>query len=280
MSRLPTQPTSRAAVALALGLSFGAMASYAAAKPASRKPTVNVAESKPSGRAKDGLRQLEIARPRVGLAAVLPELAETVGDVDLGPAPMPGGSRVMTREEILAALETAQIQGDFEIPAALRLVRAMTLLASAKLAELTREAVLDNRDTRGLTLKSVKAPARMKVATGWTRVTAKLARPPRKSGEWTTTVMLSFEGEEQLLARIAVPVVFDVSEELAQPDVKQGGPLTLIVKAGLIEIRAKGVAGANADVGDTLPVTLRPSGRVVRARLVSKDHATTEGVGS
>jgi flagella basal body P-ring formation protein FlgA len=59
--------------------------------------------------------------------------------------------------------------------------------------------------------------------------------------------------------------------------VSKGAAITLVVKTGLVEISTKAVANDNADVGDTLPVMLRPSGKVVRAKLIAKDRALLEG---
>ncbi len=265
---------------LALAVALGAAAPVAHGKAAARTSKTASAASAPQSAPTDPLREIELATPRVGLAAVLPELAETLGDVDLGPAPQPGTSRVLSAVEVREALTSQGISGEFELPTAVRLVRKMDTLTTERLGELTREAVLAAGLKAGLRLKTVKAPPRIRVAAGFTRVSAKVARPPRRTGEWTTTVVLSFEAEEQLLARVAVPVVFDVSAEAALPDASKGQMLTVVVMAGLVEIRAKGVAGDNANVGDVLPITLRPSGRVVRARLVAKDRAVTEGASS
>lgn len=276
----------KTSLALAVALTLGAAAPVAHSKAAGSKPRTTPAASasasapNKAGAPKDGLREIEIATPRVGLAAVLPELAETLGDVDLGPSPQPGTSRVLSASDVREALTSQGISGEFELPHAVRLVRKMATLTPERLDELTREAVLEAGLKTGLRLKTVKAPPRIRVAAGYTRVSAKVARPPRKTGEWTTTVVLSFESEEQLLARVAVPVIFDVSAEAALPDASKGQSLTVVVMAGLVEIRAKGIAGENANVGDVLPITLRPSGRVVRARLVAKDRAVTEGVSS
>ena len=49
--------------------------------------------------------------------------------------------------------------------------------------------------------------------------------------------------------------------------------LGLVVRKGLVEVSIAGVAGSDADVGGVLPVVLRPSGRVLRARAVDRDHA-------
>ena len=265
---------------LALAVALGAAAPVAHGQAAARTSKTASAASAPQSAPTDPLREIELATPRVGLAAVLPELAETLGDVDLGPAPQPGTSRVLSAVEVREALTSQGISGEVELPTAVRLVRKMDTLTTERLGELTREAVLAAGLKAGLRLKTVKAPPRIRVAAGFTRVSAKVARPPRRTGEWTTTVVLSFEAEEQLLARVAVPVVFDVSAEAALPDASKGQMLTVVVMAGLVEIRAKGVAGDNANVGDVLPITLRPSGRVVRARLVAKDRAVTEGASS
>jgi hypothetical protein len=223
------------------------------------------------------VRTVEVTGARVSLAELMPALGEGVAGVDLGRAPAPGGSRVISRQDIEQALAEQQIQGVKAIPAAVRVVRKMDGLGADRLGALTREALSRAGLAKGLTLTAVRPTSRASVAAGWEQVTVSVPKPPRRAGAWATTVMLEFVVAGDRVARVAVPVTFDVSPEAAAPDVAKGDRLTLLVRHGLIEVRVPAHAAAAADVGQTVPVTLRPSGRMVRARLVAKDEAVALG---
>jgi flagella basal body P-ring formation protein FlgA len=70
-----------------------------------------------------------------------------------------------------------------------------------------------------------------------------------------------------------VPVELRLTQEALQFDVMKGGAVTVVVRRGLVEVTTLGMAGSDADIGSILQVTLRPSNRTVRARLVEKDLA-------
>jgi hypothetical protein len=226
--------------------------------------------------AKPAVRQVEVAAARIKLVDLMANLGEA-GELDLGPAPAPGASRLVTREEIAQALKEHQIVGVSHLPEAVRVARKMDQLTFERLRTLGEDAIARAGTRTGVRLKSLQPPASVRVASGWQSVTTQLPKSPRRAGEWTTTVMLSFEGEGQKLARVAVPAVFEISADGAAPDISKGAPLTLVIRTGLVEVSTKAVAGDNADIGETFAVTLRPSGKVVRAKLVAKGRAMVEG---
>jgi hypothetical protein len=99
-------------------------------------------------------------------------------------------------------------------------------------------------------------------------------RAPKKAGPFMTMAVLSFFGADaEVLARVPVPIELGVSADAITFDTSRGNPLTLVIRRPLVEVRIGAFAGADADIGDPVPVQLRPSGRVVRARLLSKDEA-------
>ena len=99
-------------------------------------------------------------------------------------------------------------------------------------------------------------------------------RAPKKAGAFATSVVLSFvDTDGQVLSRIVVPVVLAISEEGAAYDASRGSAVTLVVRRNLVEVRVPGVATVDCDVGDPVPVQIRSSGRLLHARLISKDEA-------
>ena len=65
----------------------------------------------------------------------------------------------------------------------------------------------------------------------------------------------------------------NVSDEGARPDAGRGQPVQIVLRRGLIEVAAAAVLGADANVGETVPVTIRNTGRVVRAKLTEPGKA-------
>lgn len=216
---------------------------------------------------------VEVSSPRVRVVDVIRNAPPSLADIDLGPAPAPNGSRLLTRAQIREALQRAPDGPTPRIPESVRITRRMVALTPADLDRLVREALPAARLPRGATLSAVRAPRVIEAPAGWTAVTAELPRAPRRAGTLSTVAMVTLRVGEDVLARIAVPVELTLSSEAATPDATRGGALTLLVRQGLVEVRIGGFAGADADVGDDLPVVLRPSGRVLRAKLIERSVA-------
>ena len=216
-------------------------------------------------------RIIEIATARVHFHDLgIPGSA--MPDVDLGPAPALGGARTIDREEITRALTAASAPAAPKLPAQVRIVRKARRLTASDVDKLVRAAIEPARIPRATTVTTVRATA-LQVPDGFDRVTVDLPTLPRRSGTVTVTAAVSFVSGGDVLARITVPVDFNVPAEALVPDVAKGAAITLLVRRGLVEISIGAVAGADGDTGGILPVLLKPSGRVVRARIVDKDHA-------
>jgi hypothetical protein len=226
----------------------------------------------PSAGARAPIAEVRIAAARVHLGDVLPAILGDAAAVDLGPAPAPGASRLVTRDDLQRALDEAHCKAPARLPEAVRVFRKMRKLGAAELEQLAR-AALPGAMPRGAALNAVRAPRSVDLADGWDRVVASVPRPPHRVGSFATTVTLSFLSGAERLAEISFPIDVLVNAEGAAFDLAHGRQLTLIVKRGLVEIEAPAIATIDADVGMILPVALRPSGRVVRARLLTADRA-------
>jgi hypothetical protein len=155
----------------------------------------------------------------------------------------------------------------------------METLTRDRLIRLARGAIAKQKLRRGITLRKLRPARAMTVAAGWDEVSVRLPKPPRRRGHWSTTAMLTFSAAGTPLARLALPVSFDISAEGAKPDVSKGAPLILVVRRGLVEIKVQAIAKTSADIGEILSVTLRPSGRNLRAKLLAGGRALAMGAG-
>ncbi len=217
--------------------------------------------------------RVEVSGHRVRVGDVIRGAPAAVADVDLGPAPQVGASRLIARAQILDAVRARGETATLRVPEAVRVTRRTSSLTPAELERVVREALPPARLPRGATLAAVRAPRAIELPAGWTSVTAELPRPPRRAGAFTTTAMVAFMSGDEVIARASVPVELTLSAEAAEPDVARGGAVTLLVRQGLVEVRVAASAAIDADVGDNLPVVLRPSGRVLRARLIERNVA-------
>ncbi len=218
-------------------------------------------------------RQVAVSTTRVRIADVLPGADPAIAQLDLGPAPVIGASRMVTRSEIAAAIDAKQLPAPSALPEAVRVVRKAKHLSPEEVDALVRGA-LAAKPHRGVSVEAVRQDRPVDVADGWNRVDVAVPRAPKKAGAFSTTAILSFLNEDgEPLGRLAVPVALSVSAEGALFDAPRGSSLTLVVRRSLVEVRVPAAANADADIGDPLPVQIRLSGRVVRARLVAKDEA-------
>ncbi len=268
----------RIAWLLVLGASLSASVAAAAdstpdaAPPGADRAAAPAAEATPSSTPR-WQRAVVVTGTRVHLGDLLLNADPITAMVDLGPAPTAGGSRLVTRADIAAAFEKQQLPPPGGAPDAVRVTRKVKHLAPADIDALVRTAMNAKELGHGVTLGAVRADHPLDVADGWTRVGIDVPRAPKKAGTFATTAIASLFAGDDVIARLTVPVNLSVSTEGAAFDVARGASLTLIVQRNLIEVRTPSFAAADADIGDAIVVQLRPSGRVMRARLVSKDEA-------
>jgi hypothetical protein len=214
-------------------------------------------------------RLVEIVGPRVRASALI----AGAGDVDLGPTPPIGSTRLLDRAEIERAFAEAAVPPPAKIPKAVRVTRRTRRLAAADVAQAVRVSLAETKLARGASLVSVAAmpaevPAEMK------RVTVQMPILPRKAGIVSVHAPIAFLDDAGVTVHAAVATLkLSLPPEAAFADINKGGPISLVIKKGLVEVTAAAVAGSDADIGTVLPVTVKPSGRVIRARALDKDHA-------
>ncbi len=226
----------------------------------------------PAASAVNPLPRAEVSTPRLRAGDLFPSLSPAAAALDLGPSPAPGCSRLLDRAELTQAFTDAGIPVPARLPAAVRVLRRMRDIAAPELERLVRDALADHLP-RGAVLGAVRAPRTVAVPDGYATVAATVPRPPRRAGVYATAATVTFVRGTEVLAQVSVPVDLNLGPDAAVPDAARGAPVRLVVRRGLVEVTVGAEVGADADIGDTLPVVLHPSGRVVRARLVEPDRA-------
>ena len=219
------------------------------------------------------VKEVQVVGPRVHLVDVVPTAPAAFASADLGPAPAPGGSRIVTQEELRTAAAGAGAKVIASLPSLVKVTRKMKKLSAADVDKETRKAILAVGLRRGVSIAAVRAPKTSEVADGYTTITASMPKPPRKTGRVPTTCALTFSRGTEVLARLSIPVDLDLAAEAAVPDTAKGAAVVVTVKSGLVEISAAAFAAIDADVGEEILVNLRPSGKQLRAILIAPGKA-------
>jgi hypothetical protein len=207
------------------------------------------------------------------MADVLPNLAADVGAVDLGPTPAPGGTRLLTKDEMRRALEDAKTKVPATLPPAVRVTRKMQRMTPADIERITRRAFDESPLPRGAALSAVRATGSAEIPAGWDTVRVTLPQRPHRVGIARATAVLTFGSGPDTVGTLTVPVELSLGPEAAAWDLAKGASVRVVVRRGAIEIEAPAIATADADIGSVLAVMLRSSGRIVRVRLLDRDQA-------
>jgi hypothetical protein len=221
------------------------------------------------------MTEISVSSSHLRVGDILADLAPDAAAYDLGPAPAANGSRIVDRDEIVRAFHDHNAEPPRVVPSAVRIVRKMRRMEAHEIADLVRAGLSENMP-RGAAITNVRA-TRTSIPDGWTRATCEVARPPHRTGALTSSASLTFFENEQALWRISVPIDLSLDQDAKLYDLARGGRVTLVIRRGLVEVGAAGTAGADADVGDLLPVILSPSGRTISARLEDNEHAVAVG---
>ncbi|MBX3220520.1 MAG: hypothetical protein KF795_08385 [Labilithrix sp.] len=221
----------------------------------------------------------ETAVPRVEVPGAKVRAKDLLGasapDVEIGPTPPIGSSRIVERAEIERAFAAADLAPPKKIPTAVRISRKTRRLAATEVSDAIRTALASTRLPRGATLSNVRASG-VEVPADFQRVTVDFPVLPRRAGPATAQATVTFLGESDApLQKAITPIELVLPPDAAFAEIPRGAPITLVIQRGLVEVSIAGVAATDSDVGAVLPVTIKPSGRVLRARAIDKDHAVS-----
>lgn len=210
-------------------------------------------------------QEVQVQGDRITLGAVLPALVGTeLGDLDLGPSPLPGQPLWVRASDVRAALRRAQRDDrGLSIPKRVRVVRPMRVLSAQELETRAREAL--NALLAPCEVKSLPSLNPQNVAAGEVEVTA-TATPPRSSGR--VPFQLTILQSTTTFTQHAQAVV-----ECPPPVVSAGASLRLVAVVGSVKVSTPGVAAQAGRVGDEIRVTNSITRKSLRARVIDGDSA-------
>jgi len=196
-----------------------------------------------------------------------------LASLDLGPAPPPGNSRLLSRTEVEEQLRAA---GDdaksLRMPGVLRVKSASKRWSAEELHDALTPKVLLALPP-GLKFKSSKFTRALVTAPNVTVGNAHFPKFPKREGELTLTVTVDLLQDDVTVMRVPLTVVVWVSEAATRPAASKGARINLIIEHGPARVTALAVALSDTELGALGLFRVGRTQRVLRARLLSADAA-------
>lgn len=196
-----------------------------------------------------------------------------LASLDLGPAPPPGSSRLLSRSEVEEQLRAA---GDdaksLRMPSALRVKSAAKRWSTEELREVMTPKLIAALPP-GLTFKAAK-PARPVVTSPNVTVgAAHFPKFPKRVGELTLTASVDLQQDGATVLRVPVTVVVVIGEAATRPAAGKGARINLVIEHGPARVTALATSLSDIELGAVGLFRVATTQRVLRARLLSADSA-------
>lgn len=227
-------------------------------------------------RAKEKVPERAVSSSRITLGDIVSGIPSDLAAIDLGPAPAPGSSRLIKRDEIEAALPEGTKTDKLKLPKSVRVLRKTKALSVTDIEKLSREALARGSMPRGASVKAIRPKGATIVPDGFTSVEMTLPKPPRREGKHSQATTLILKQGDEIVATISVTVDLTLDASAVVPDAKKSERGMFVLRRGQIEVRAAVTMNADADVGDVVNVTVTDSSKIIKGRLVSAKPATIE----
>jgi hypothetical protein len=205
--------------------------------------------------------------------ADLVKTADDIGAVDLGPAPPPGATRLVARTEIEEHVRAAGLDPKhLKLPPSIRVIGASMRFSAEALAKAATPAI-EKALPAGVTLVRVDPSNDLVTHPGTTVRAASVPKLPHVKGPSQSSAMLELVTDDGIVTKLPVAITLDIGGAAMRADVPRGVRLEVTYERGAIKIATTGVALADADVGETTQMSLVATGRVVHAKIVTREHA-------
>lgn len=223
--------------------------------------------------AREAPSSVSISSARIRLEDVLPKCPKVACDVDLGPAPPAGSSRLVAVVDVQRAVESAgQDVKLLDGMKAVRVTSAARTLSPTEIADEVRP-VVEASLPAGVSLVRIEPKSSVVLPLLAGLATCSLSALPKRSGALTTTALCDFEHEGALARRVPVLLRLTMSAQAARPLVARGHVLTLVIERRSATISTQGIALRDAELGEVAQFKVQRTGRVVSARVQSDGTA-------
>jgi len=199
--------------------------------------------------------------------------AGELASLDLGPAPPPGNSRLLTRSEVMEQLRAAgDDAGSLRMPSVLRIKSAAKRWSPEELREALTPKVIEALPP-GLIFKASKFTRSILTSPSATVGAAHFPRFPKREGELTLTVTVDLLEDDVTALRVPLTVVVQVTAAAILPAASKGARVNLIIEHGSTRVSALATALSDTELGGVGLFRVMNTQRVLRARLFTPDSA-------
>jgi len=193
--------------------------------------------------------------------------------LDLGPAPPPGNSRLLSRGEVEDQLHAAGSDAkSLRMPAVLRVKSAAKRWSPEELGAAVLPK-LENALPFGVKLKSSKLSRSIVTSPSVKFGEARFPRVPKREGETTLTATVDIQQDGVTVMHLPVNVVVLVTEAATKPAAEKGARINLVIEHGPARVSAIATAMTDTDLGESGLFRVAATQRVLRARLLTPDTA-------
>lgn len=211
-----------------------------------------------------------IDAPRIRLGDVVTSVPASARAHDLGPAPPPGGSRLLSYLELNRALRRLGLAPS--LTESVRVVRAMSERNSDQLQAWFGPEV-ERAMPAGASLVRMETPRTLRVAPSATVVAVRIGRLPRREGLVQTSAFVELSAGDASVQRVSLALTLRLDATAGRAAVAMGTPLILTISTGRTDVTALGVAASPGEVGDIVPCRVLRTNRVLLARITSSSTA-------
>jgi hypothetical protein len=196
-----------------------------------------------------------------------------LASLDLGPAPPPGNSRLLSRAEVEDQLHAAGDDGkSLRMPASLRVKSAAKHWSMDELRDALTPKLISALPA-GVDFKSAKLNRTLVTSPSVKVGEAHLPRIPKHVGELTLTGTVDLVQDNVTVVRVPITLVVQVSEAATLPTAAKGTRVNLVIEHGGARVTALATAMSDIELGATGLFRVASTLRVLRARLLSPDSA-------
>lgn len=221
-----------------------------------------------------GAEEARIVRgAQIHLSDLVASLPADVPDLELGSAPPPGASRLLSKNELEA---TAQKSGvslkALRLPAQLRVISAAKRWSAEELVNAALPTLTSALPT-GVTIKKAKAIAKAVTAPNAAISAVRLPKLPRREGEHLTTGTIELSSDGEIVARIPLSLTLDIGASAAVAAVSKGSRVQLMIESGPARVSATAIALTDGEVGDTLQFRVAATQKILYGKVIDPGTA-------
>jgi hypothetical protein len=211
-----------------------------------------------------------ISSSRVLLGDLVLDAPADIADLDLGPAPSAGASRLYSAADLLAAAQ--QVGRKIVVTDSVRVVRATKRWSQAEfLAFVTPK--LKSMLPEYAKLLRIEVPRGLVTVPSIELKRLELGQVPNRRGTVHTTAMVELSIDGRIEQRLSLPIVLDLDERPKPVEVDRGTSVVLVINLGSAKVSATAITLQSTAVGSVALFRVLKTRKTLRARLLTTSTA-------